>query len=362
MPASSTATLPRATLYYRGSGVTLYTADAVAGMAALPGSAVDCLVTSPPYWRLRDYTPDTCSEGRSECQHGAEDATSHATTRPVRRVCRHCDAVRDHTQLGLEPEAEAYVTAVCRMFACARRVLTPRATLWINLGDSYSTNSAGYWCTVPGRGRQPHYRPVADVPHKNLLGMPWRVAFALQRDGWILRSAIVWHKPSAVPTSIRDRLTCSHEMIFLFVSQPDYYFNLDAIREQYTGDRRLSRRAHRGGTKPNTATGTWPRSSADAQRGRNPGNVWTIATDTTRYGHPAPSPLEIRRRCIAAGCPPNGHVLDPFSGSGTTGLAARELGRRFTGIDINPNYHALAMRRFLARDRARTGGETRESR
>jgi DNA modification methylase len=250
------------------------------------------------------------------------------------------------------------VNALRRVFSCARRVLTPRATMWINLGDSYSTNSDGYWCSAPGRGKQPHFRPVADVPHKNLIGMKWRVALALQRDGWILRNAIVWHKPHAVPTSIRDRLTCAHEMIFLFVRQPrGYYFHLDAVRERYAGDRALSRRAHRGGTKPNTAVGVWPRSAADAHRGRNPGNVWTIPPDITRNGHPAPSPVEIPRRCIAAGCPPNGHVLDPFSGSGTTGIAARHLGRRFTGIDINASYHAIAVRRLHEQERAPNGGE-----
>ncbi|WP_409463274.1 DNA-methyltransferase [Amycolatopsis sp. GA6-003] len=185
--------------------------------------------------------------------------------------------------------------------------------------------------------------------------MPWRLAFALQDDGWILRSAIVWHKPHATPTPVSDRLATRHEMLFLFLTQPDYYFDLEAIRQPYTGDRALSRRAHySGGTKPNAARGTWTRAPADGQRGRNPGNVWTIPPDRTRGGHPAPSPVEIPRRCIAAGCPPGGHVLDPFSGSGTTGIAARELGRRFTGIDTNPAYHDLARRRL---DVGRHGGD-----
>ncbi len=232
------------------------------------------------------------------------------------------------------------------MFAAARRVLAPRATVWINLGDSYSTNSDGYWCTEPGQPCQPRYRPPAGLPHKNLVGMPWRVAFALQDDGWIPRSAIVWHKPHATPSPIRDRLATRHEMIFLFVAQPDYYFDLDPVRQPYTGDRALSRRTHRGGSRPNTACGTWPRTLAQEQRGRNPGNVWTIPPDRSRAGHPAPSPVEIPRRCIAAGCPAGGHVLDPFSGSATTGIAARQLGRIFTGIDINPVYHAQALRRL----------------
>ncbi|MGC7097673.1 DNA-methyltransferase [Amycolatopsis lurida] len=270
-------------------------------------------MTSPPYWRLRDYAPS------------------------------------GHTQIGLEPTAEAYVTALRRVFAAARRVLTPRATMWINLGDSYSTNSDGYQCAAPGQARQPTYRPRADVPHKNLVGMPWRVALALQDDGWILRSAIVWHKPHTTPTSVRDRLATRYELLFMLVAQPDYYFDLDPIRQPYTGDRTLPRRAHYGGTKPNTIRSRWPGTSEQERRGRNPGNVWSIPPERSRSGHPAPSPLEIPRRCIAAGCPPGGHVLDPFSGSGTTGIAARELGRRFTGIDTNPDYHQVAVLRLALR-------------
>lgn len=293
------------------SDITLLTGDATAVTATLPAASVDCIVTSPPYWRLRDY--DTGAEG----------------------------------QVGLEPTPRAYITALRDVCAATRRVLKPTGTLWVNLGDSYSTNSDGYHCARSGQRGQPRYRPRGDLPHKNLLGMPWRVAFALQADGWILRSAVVWDKPNAAPTPVRDRMACQHEMIFLLARGPDYHFNLDAIRERYRGDRALSRRAHRSATKPHTAKGVWPRSAAVAEQGRNPGNVWTLPTAAGRTGHPAPWPLEIPRRCIAAGSPPGGHVLDPFSGSGTTGVAARELGRRYTGIDINPAFTALAERRLL---------------
>lgn len=292
--------------------ITLHTGDAATVIATLTEESVDCIVTSPPYWRLRDYG------------NGARSAR----------------------QVGLEPNPADYVDSLRGVFAAARRVLTPTGTLWVNLGDSYSTNSDGYHCTRSGQPGQPRYRPRSDLPHKNLLGMPWRVALALQSDGWILRSAVAWHKPNAAPTPVRDRMACRHEMLFMLVREPDYYFDLDAIRERYRGDRALSRRVHRSGNKPHTATGIWPRSAADAARGRNPGNVWTVSTAAGRRGHPAPWPVEIPRRCIAAGCPPRGHVLDPFSGSGTTGLAARELGHRYTGVDINPGYTALAARRL----------------
>ncbi|MEC3974355.1 DNA-methyltransferase [Amycolatopsis sp. H20-H5] len=342
--------------YHQQGGVTLYAADAQAGIERLPDNSVDCLVTSPPYWRLRDYAPDNRTGGRPACRHRPAGAdTPPPESSSGRRPCRDCAAVRERPQIGLEPTAANYIDRLREVFAATRRVLTPRATVWINLGDSYSTNSDGYWCTTPGHPQQPRYRPPADVPHKNLLGMPWRLAFALQEDGWILRSAIVWHKPHTTPTPIRDRLATHHEMIFLFVTQPDYYFNLDVVRQPYAGDRALSRRAHHGGNKPNTARGTWPRTPVEAQRGRNPGNVWTIPPDRSRAGHPAPSPVEIPRRCIAAGCPEGGHVLDPFSGSASAGVAARELGRRFTGIDTNPEYHEIAKRRIAEYDQAAGG-------
>ncbi|MBN9748524.1 site-specific DNA-methyltransferase [Amycolatopsis sp. A1MSW2902] len=293
------------------------TADAEAGIRSLPENSVDCLVTSPPYWRLRDYAPDVWTGGQSDCRHRPAGRSDEG---PGRWRCRDCGARREHPQTGLEPTADDYIATLRAVFAEARRVLTPRATVWVNLGDSYSTNSDGYWCTVPGQTGQPHYRPRADVPHKNLLGMPWRLAFVLQDDGWILRSAIVWCKPHSTPTRIRDRLATRHEMIFLLVAQPDHHFDCDSIR----------------------------------QLGGDPGVVWSILPNRARIGHPAVSPLEIPFRCVAAGCPPGGHVLDPFSGSGTTGVAARALGRRFTGIDTNPAYHAFAFQRI-----ARAEGGTR---
>ncbi|WP_410673667.1 DNA-methyltransferase [Amycolatopsis sp. cmx-4-68] len=285
----------------RQPDVTLITADAQAGIARLPDDSVDCLVTSPPYWRLRDCARDTWTGGRPDRRHrpagiGTGDDRSH------RCQCRDCGARREHPQIGPEPTADDYIDTLRTVFSSACRVLTPHATVWINLGDSYSTNSDGYWCAAPGQAGQPHYRPVADVPHKNLLGMPWRLALALQGDGWILRSAIVWHKPHATPTPIRDRLATRHEMISLFVTQTEYYFSPDRSR----GD--------------------------------------------------IPHPLRWKSRAAASlpGCPPGGHVLDPFSGGGTTGVAARALGRRFTGIDTHPDYHRITRRRL---DRDHNSGQ-----
>jgi DNA modification methylase len=330
----------------RQQDVALITADAEAGIACLPEDSVDCLVTSPPYWRLRDYAPDTWTGGSPACRHRPGGTGAAGDDRSRRCRCRDCGALREHPQIGLEPTADDYVSTLRAVFSAARRVLKPRATVWINLGDSYSTNSDGYWCASPGQAGQPHYRPVADVPHKNLLGMPWRLAFALQGDGWILRSAIVWHKPYANPTPIQDRLATRHEMVFFFVTQPDYYFTLDPTGLPSSSDRVPSRHADRGDGTASATRRTRLAAATQQPHGRDVGDVWTIRPDRSSAGHPAPSPLEIPRRCIAAGSPSPGHVLDPFSGGGTTGVAARELGRRFTGIDTNPEYHEIARRRL----------------
>jgi site-specific DNA-methyltransferase (cytosine-N4-specific) len=294
-------------LYHREAGVTLYLGDALAVLAALPSASVDCVVTSPPYWRLRSYAADP----------------------------------GDDRPYGLEPTATAYVDRLRAVFAELRRILAPTGTAWLNLGDSYSTNSDGYRCANPGLPRQPRLRPAAGVAHKNLLGMPWRVAFALQADGWILRNAIVWYKPNAAPTPAADRLACRHELLFLLTARPRYHFDLDAIRQPYTGDRPISRRTHRGGVTPRAACtprSGWPPPGA-AGRGRNPGDVWTIPARPASPGCPPAFPVELPLRCIAAGCPPGGVVLDPFSGAGTTGLAARRLGRGYVGVDLNPACH-----------------------
>nr|WP_276206405.1 site-specific DNA-methyltransferase [Thermoactinospora rubra] len=304
----------------------------------MPTAAVDCIVTSPPYYGLRDY--------------GVPG------------------------QYGQEATPADYVDTLRTVFAEARRVLADDGTLWLNLGDCYAANSDG-WARGGGYNeRQPVVRPRSrlHVPPKNLLGMPWRVAFALQQDGWILRNAIVWHKPNAMPQSVLDRLSTRYEMIFLLVKQRRYWFDLDAIREPYTGDRPLTRRARCGGIKPNSIKTAWPsdgkytdatevlcgkrygaamlptgqRHTAAHERGRNPGDVWPISTRPLKAAHFAPFPIDIPLRAIAAGCRPGGTVLDPFAGAATTALAARQLGRRFVGIELNEAFCDLARARLVA--------------
>lgn len=168
MDEATSTVAPLGGAYYRCPSLTLYTADATTALAAMPEASVDCLVTSPPYWRLRDYGSDAWSGGRYGCQH--QTSAVAPTVHVGRFACQRCRAVRERTQLGLEPEADDYVAALCRVFSCARRVLTPRATMWINLGDSYSTNSDGYWCKVPGRGRQSTSARLPTFPTRTCSG------------------------------------------------------------------------------------------------------------------------------------------------------------------------------------------------
>jgi hypothetical protein len=252
------------------------------------------------------------------------------------------------------------------------RVLAADGTLWLNLGDSY----AGSW-GAQGREGSKHAGKQANVvaaggyatnhsrtgsarpgmpPAKNLLGIPWRVAFALQDDGWILRNEIIWHKPNAMPESVRDRLSTRHETLFLFSKSDRYPFDLDAIREPLSRPEAVREGIVFGGGKGASGKlgGSGRRSGGNVSvygasgqaRGRNPGDVWSIPTRPYPAAHFAVFPIDIPLRCIKAGCRPGGTVLDPFSGSGTTGAAARELSRKYVGIDLNPAYHDLAKERF----------------
>jgi site-specific DNA-methyltransferase (cytosine-N4-specific) len=312
---------PNSRSYYADDTVTLLLGDALAVVADLPDESVDCIVTSPPYYGLRDYgTPG---------------------------------------QYGLESTPAEYVTTMRDLFSEARRVLTSDGTLWLNLGDSYS----GSWGNqgrgeprpmkqevhdgrYPDKGTRTGAVPPGTPPAKNLLGIPWRTAFALQDDGWILRNEIVWHKPNAMPESVRDRLSSRHEHLFMFTKSAKYWFDLDAIREPHTApERKAGARAFRARDLNHERTGTGAYSGPDA-RGRNPGDVWSIATQPYPEAHFATFPMNLPIRCIKAGCKPGGVVLDPFSGSGTTGAAARALDRKYVGIDLNPAYHDLAKERF----------------
>lgn len=308
--------------YYDDPPVTLYHGQAAEVLAGLPDGSVDCCVTSPPYFGLRDYGVDG--------------------------------------QIGAESTPSDFIANLVDVFREVRRILADDGTCWVNLGDSYSASGghtkSGGSSALAGRSVQSAQNApskLADRPAKNLLGMPWRLAFAMQDDGWILRNAIVWHKPNAMPESVTDRLSTRYEMLFLFAKSQRYWFDLDPIRESYEPQLGLASsfaRATKDADVPGQAYRQHRvgREDADPARSKNPGDVWIIPTTPFPGAHFAVYPPEIPRRAIVSGCKPGGTVLDPFSGSGTTGMVALQNGRKYVGIDLNSDYLDLSLRTRLS--------------
>lgn len=308
--------------YYQDDQVTLHHGDALDVLRVLPDGSANSCVTSPPYFGLRDYG--------------------------------------EPGQYGLESSPAEYVETMRVLFAEVRRVLANDGTLWLNLGDSYSVTHhgvAGKTATLAtgtlssqAMGRW-SAGARAPLPQKNLLMIPESVALALRGDGWILRNKIIWDKPNAMPESVTDRLSTRYEHLFLFSKSPRYWFDLDPIREPSVstdaprpiGGRNLTPR-HIAATD-NTG---WKDHDVQAHpAGRNPGDVWSISTQPFTEAHFAVMPASLASRCILAGCKPGGTVLDPFSGSGTTGMVAQRHGRKYVGIDLNKDYLDLSLRTRL---------------
>jgi len=258
----------------------IFEGDALAVLQRIPSSTVQCIVTSPPYWGLRDYS------------------------------------VAD--QIGLEPTLPQFINRLRTVFAEARRVLKDDGIFWLNIGDGYTSGNRGW--RAPDKknpARAMSVRP--DTPEglkpKDLLGIPWRLAFALQDDGWYLRADIVWNKPNAMPESVKDRPTRAHEYLFMFTKDERYSYDRNAIIE------------------PN---------------GRNARSVWNIHTQAFPGAHFATFPPKLVEPCVKASTRPGDFVLDPFFGSGTVGLVARQLGRQYVGIELHPEYVAMAADRLDA--------------
>lgn len=312
--------------HYQDETVTLHLGDALEVARTLQDGSADCIVTSPPYFGLRDYGNDG--------------------------------------QYGTEASPAEYVETMRALFSELRRVLADDGTLWLNLGDSYYSGrgaSTGVDEKNPARRfgvRTLDKGGVDWARPKNLLGIPWRVAFALQDDGWILRSEVIWAKRNCLPDPATDRPARAHEHVFLFSKQPRYWYDADAIREdsdpaQQAHNERYARE-YEGHTARAATTGQ-PGNvnnvgihSRPGKGGRPSRSVWTLSAQPFAEAHFAVMPSALAERCVLAGCKPDGTVLDPFSGSGTTGMAAAKHGRKYVGIDLNAEYHDLALRTRFA--------------
>ena len=325
-------------------------------MRTMPSESIDCCVTSPPYWGLRDYGHDG--------------------------------------QIGLEPTPEEYVARMVEVFREVKRLLKDDGTLWLNLGDSYATGTKAdrQQSTNPGVGANnldaqnsvPRIGTPVGLKTKDLIGIPWRVAFALQADGWYLRQDIIWHKPNPMPESVRDRCTKAHEYVFLLSKSERYYYDQEALKEPVAEDtdaryergrsdghkyadggpgnqtiaksfdhmKKSGNKNKRWGANE-TTTRTDGSGIVETQRGipwegsvRNKRSVWTITTKPYSGAHFAVMPADLVKPCIMAGCREGGVVLDPFSGSGTTAMVARDLSCRYVGIELNPEYVEISLKRL----------------
>lgn len=293
----------------------ILTGDALETLRQLPDCCCSTCVTSPPYYGLRNYG--------------------------------------ENGQIGLEETPSEYIDKLVEVFREVRRVLRDNGTLWINIGDSYAV------------------KPTGAAKRKDLIGIPWLLAFALRADGWHLRADIIWHKPNTMPESAKDRPTRAHEYLFLLSKRPDYYYDAEAVKETAVGygpdnpgRKRGNTSTFRGGNAytHNQATNN----SAKVERQshglvpnetgkRNRRSVWTVATRPYKGAHFATFPEELVRPCVLAGSKPGDTVLDPFSGSGTTGAVAVQEGRDYIGIEINPVYSKMSEQRL--REAAQEGAK-----
>jgi site-specific DNA-methyltransferase (adenine-specific) len=298
--------------------------DALSILKTIPDESIDCVVTSPPYWALRDY--------------GVAG------------------------QIGLEPNIEEYLEKLLSVFDEIKRVLKPAGTCWINFGDTYANKTKGGHCNKPQgnmydslsrRATFPKIKTALNIPPKSLCLIPSRFAVEMTERGWILRNEIIWHKPNAMPQSVKDRFTVDFEKIFFFVKNRKYFFQRQF--EQLKNPQRLKRRLLDFSKVHKQAESYWTSrklQTSDKRRlrmlktGRNKRCVWSIGTTNFDGDHFAVYPERLVETPILAGCPEDGIVLDPFVGSGTTAAAARKLNRQFIGIELNPEYVKLAEKRL----------------
>lgn len=360
----------------------IYHSDALKALQTMEDCSVDCIITSPPYYGLRDYGTGTWVGGDENCPHYRTSKRSDATStghkamvdsgHPVgdaiyKTVCPLCGAVRVDEQIGLEESPEEYIDKLVAVFREARRVLKDDGTLWLNIGDSYwGSGSRGFdFTNLPldhseiQKGSKGTMN-LSALPKlvgnngvykdKDMIGIPWMLAFALRADGWYLRQDIIWAKPNPMPESVVDRCTKSHEYIFLLTKKKKYRFDYKAIQEDCVSEVSDNSAIRFGGSKygdnDDTHFQTYSGNIYKPTEKRNKRDVWSMSVSPIKEAHFATFPEELVSNCILAGCPKDGVVLDPFLGSGTTGVVAHRMGRHFVGCELNSEYIDIAKRRI----------------
>lgn len=299
----------------------IYQGDCLEVLKTFEDNSIDCCVTSPPYYALRNYNVDG--------------------------------------QIGLEETPEKYIERLTEVFMEVYRVLKPNGTLWLNIGDSYNGNKVGNTEVVKNKkvseSNDFHKKLWSGAKPKDLIGVPWMLAFSLRNAGWYLRQDIIWNKPNPMPESVKDRCTKSHEYIFLLSKNQHYYFDYEAIMEPCIDQERINFQSGsrvNGINKDRNDNDLWERSKTwkpkmkDNKKVRNKRTVWTINVKPNKEAHFATYPPELVSPCILAGCSEGGIILDPFMGSGTTAIVAKKLGRHYVGVELNPDYIKIAEKRL----------------
>ena len=387
--------------------------DCLESLRTMKDKSVDCIVTSPPYYGLRDYGTGEWVGGDPNCPHrrmskfSEKTITGHAQDELkgnvgdaiYKTVFPLCGAVRVDRQIGLEETPQEFIEKLTAVFHECKRVLKDDGTLWLNIGDSYcGTGDKGNYKDpkyADGRNgqKQSVNRNVVGCKHKDMIGIPWMLAFALRDDGWYLRQDIIWHKPNPMPESVKDRCVKSHEYIFLMSKSQRYQFDYEAIQEdavckddrrggcgriEYDGKRQdggventLAQRSFVKITDKRNKRDVWQADedhyknlqengqqnhSMHERRAegyadvtyekRNKRDVWSVSTQAVKEAHFATFPEKLIEPCILAGCPKGGTVLDPFCGSGTTGIVCVRNERNFIGLELNPEYAEMSRRRI----------------
>ena len=367
--------------------------DCLKGMEKLENESIDFCMTSPPYWSLRDYGKGTESVwgGDKNCKHewlqniqkpkggkGSKSANVGANKNDFinmrdhnvkTKLCKKCGAWKG--QIGLEEHPNMFIEHLVEVFRELKRVLKKQGSFYLNLGDTYFGSGAGTDKTnqMPS-GKHVYKLPYGDcrtrtkrsfisgwLQPKQLMLIPNRIAIALQEDGWLLRNDIIWHKPNAMPSSVKDRLNNTYEHVFHFVKSKKYYYDLSTIREPHKSLETESKRknfnepVNYNSKYPDGVGATQrfngiPRTERYSENGKNPGDFWEICTKPFKGAHFAVYPETLCEKPIKSSCPPNGVVLDMFAGAGTTLVVAKKLGRKFIGFELNKKYVRIANKRL----------------